>query len=602
MRRPIEVPFMKKSNKYVNPNEQLSKMIDVVLGESDKKESDPVDIITFCEDPRFLNLKNQDPPFELWPMQKIVLKLFYRGSRGNEHLQLDDEEMKILEDIAATEELDYNEDQGGFKQIIDKYKRWNPHNTMLLIMGRRSSKTLMVSIIAAYQAYLLLELKNPHKYYRLTLDKPIAILNVAVSEQQAYDPLFKEIKSRMARAPYFADKINFDKITQNTMYLLTESDKKENARRQAEGINIPLEGSIVLKSGHSNSASLRGQAAICILFDEFAHFMTSSGKQSGDEVYHALVPSVKQFGLDGKVVLLSDPRGKEGMFWRLFEMSQQKEVLDDKSVRYLNEEILGVQLPTWRMNPNKEFGREELERTEKQKDPQSFFTTWAARFVGEAGEKIFTEEIISNNIDFGFVEPVYGNPKYNYFIHLDPATTSHNYALAMVHPIPMVSSQGEVKTRIVVDIIKFWKPSKEGPVNITAVENSIRDLCKKFRVAQVSFDSFQSAQTIQRLSYCGIKAKETPFTATHITAVYGELRNLLINRDIVLPPNQLLIGEMKNLRYKFIARGFKRMFDPKSEYPSDDCCDALAGACYEALHVQAAQQLPRSVLVRTGFK
>jgi len=593
---------MRKPIRNFNPNEQLARMIDTVLGETDEKESNPVDIITFCEDPRFLNLRQQDPPFELWPMQKIVLKLFYRGSRGNEHLQLDDEEIKMLEDIAATEELDYIEEQGGFKQVIDKYKRWNLHNTMLLIMGRRSSKTLMVSIIAAYQAYLLLELKNPHKYYKLTLDKPIAILNVAVSEQQAYDPLFKEIKSRIARSPYFANKINFERITQNTMYLLTEADKKENIRRQAEGINIPVEGSVVLKSGHSNSASLRGQAAICILFDEFAHFMTSSGKQSGDEVYSALVPSVKQFGLDGKVVLLSDPRGKDGMFWRLFEMSQQKEVLDDHSVHYVNDEILGIQLPTWRMNPNKELSRAELERTEKSKNPQAFFTSWAARFVGEAGEKIFTEEIINNNIDFSHVEPIYGNQKYNYFIHLDPATTSHNYALAMVHPISLINPYGEIKTKVIVDIIKFWKPSREGPVNITIVENEIRNLCKKFRVAQVTFDSFQSAQTIQRLSLSGIKAKETPFTATHITAVYGELRNLLINKDVVLPPNQLLIGEMKNLRYKFIARGFKRMFDPKSEYPSDDCCDALAGACYEALHIQVMKQLPRGVLVRTGFK
>jgi phage terminase large subunit-like protein len=172
----------------------------------------------------------------------------------------------------------------------------------------------------------------------------------------------------------------------------------------------------------------------------------------------------------------------------------------------------------------------------------------------------------------------------------------------MVHPISLINPHGEIKTKVIVDMIKFWKPSKEGPVNITIVENEIRNLCKKFRVAQVTFDSFQSAQTIQRLSLSGIKAKETPFTATHITAVYGELRNLLINKDVVLPPNQLLIGEMKNLRYKFIARGFKRMFDPKSEYPSDDCCDALAGACYEALHIQVMKQLPRGVLVRTGFK
>lgn len=587
-----------------NNKDQLSKMIDVVLGETQPKEREVADIITFCEDRRFLNLQGQDPPLELWPMQKIVLKLFYRGTRGNEHLQLEEEELKILEDINKTEDLDYIQEHGGFKQVIDKYKRWNLHNTMLLIMGRRSSKTLMVSIIAAYQAYLLLELPegNPHKYYRLSPDKPIAILNVAVSEQQAYDPLFKEIKSRIARSPYFSDKINFDKITQNTMYLLTDIDKKENIRRQAEGINIPIEGSVVLKSGHSNSASLRGQAAICILFDEFAHFMTSSGKQSGDEVYNALVPSVKQFGIDGKVVLLSDPRGKDGMFWRLFEMSQQQEVLDDHSIRHLNEEILGIQLPTWRMNPNKELCRETLERTEKPKNPQSYFTSWAAKFVGEAGEKFFSDDIVSNNIDFSYIDPQYGEQKYDYFIHLDPAITSHNYALAMVHPVQLMNNIGEYKSKVVVDKIMFWKPSKEGAVNINSVEKTIIDLCKKFRVSQVSFDSFQSAQTIQRLGMCGIKAKETPYTATHITRVYGELRNLLINNDILLPPHQLLIGEMKNLRFKFIARGFKRMFDPKSEYPSDDCCDALAGACYEALHIKTVRQLPRSVLVRTGFK
>jgi len=593
---------MKKNSQ--NPNEELAKLIESVLSEAQQKEKQIADIITFCEDHRFLGLKNQDPPMELWPMQKIVLKLFYRGTRANEHLQLTDEEIEILEDIYKNEELDYIEEHGGFKQVIDKYKRWNRHNTLLLIMGRRSSKTLMVSIIAAYEAYLLLELPegNPHKYYNLSPDKPIAILNVAVSEQQAYDPLFKEIKSRLARSPYFADKINQDKITQNTMFLLTESDKKENARRIAEGINIPIEGSIVLKSGHSNSASLRGQAAICILFDEFAHFMSSSGKQSGDEVYNALVPSVKQFGLDGKVVLLSDPRGKEGMFWRLFEMSQQIEVLDNKEKSYLNEEILGVQLPTWRMNPGKHLSKSELERTEKPKNPQAFFTSWAARFVGEAGEKFFPEDKIRENIDFAHIDPIVGNPQHSYYIHLDPATTSHNYALAMVHVVHLTSQHGEMRKKVIVDIVKYWRPTKEGPVNITVVENTIRQLCSRFRVEQVSFDSFQSAQTIQRLTICGIKAKEIPFTVTYMSKAYGELKNLLITNNISLPNHSLLIGEMKNLHYKFISRGFKRMFDPKSEFPSDDCCDAVAGACCEAMNTQTMKTLPRIGLVRMGSR
>jgi len=165
-----------------------------------------------------------------------------------------------------------------------------------------------------------------------------------------------------------------------------------------------------------------------------------------------------------------------------------------------------------------------------------------------------------------------------------------------------MNPQREVRTKVIVDLVKSWKPSKDGPVNLMVVEQCVRDLCKRFRVQQVSFDSFQSAQMIQRLSMSSIRAKETPFTAMHITRVYGELKNLLINDDILLPRHELLLGELKNLKFKFIAKGFKRMFDPKCEYPSDDCCDAVAGACYEALHMKLKKKLPHPVLVRTGFR
>jgi hypothetical protein len=121
-----------------------------------------VDVITFCESPQYLNLVGQDPPLTLWPMQKIVLKLFYRGSRGNEHLTLTEEERSILLDIAETEVLDYEKEQGGFLQVIEQYDRCVNHTQLLLVMGRRSSKTLMVSIIASYEAYKLLELGNKH--------------------------------------------------------------------------------------------------------------------------------------------------------------------------------------------------------------------------------------------------------------------------------------------------------------------------------------------------------------------------------------------------------------------------------------------------------
>jgi len=54
---------------------------------------------------------------------------------------------------------------------------------------------------------------------------------------------------------------------------------------------------------------------------------------------------------------------------------------------------------------------------------------------------------------------------------------------------------------------------------------------------------------------------------------------------------------MKHLKYKILRSGFQRFYDEESEFPSDDCCDALAGACYMALNHTVRKPLPRSGLV-----
>lgn len=579
--------------------------IDKLIATAVTSEADQhkiVDIITFCEDQRFLSFKTQDPPLELWPMQRIVLKLFYRGSEGNEHIFLTDDEIEVLKRIAKEEDLDYEIGQGGFEQVLEKYKRDTEFTHLLLIMGRRSSKTMMVSIIAAYEAYKLCEAPegNPHKKFKIAGDKPIHIINVAVSEAQALDPLFAEIEARIFRAPYFIDKVNHGASLKGKLHILTDADKRENARRIQNGITTLNPGSIILLSGHSNSGSLRGHATICVLFDEFAHFVSTSGRSSGDEVYNALTPSMKQFGKFGKVVILSDPRGKEGMFWKLFSLCQKMVTKEDGSHKWPHDDVLGIQLPTWCMNPSPEFSKNELEVKERPKDPAAFLTSWGARFMGAEGAKFFDQVKIRNCIDFSAAEAKHGYPQNSYFMHLDPATTSHNYALCLVHPVTYSNPSMEIKRKVFVDYVKFWKPDESGPVNIKIVEDTIRDLCRRFNVVSVTFDSFQSQQTIQNLRVSGINAFETPFRTGYITEIYGELRNLVNQNDLVLFPHEQLIGEMNELLYRILNRGIKKFFDQKSEYPSDDCVDALAGAAFQSIHSVVIKQLPKSRVVYTG--
>ena len=53
-------------------------------------DSEIVDVITFCEDSRYLDLPSSN--FHLYLSQKVMLKTFYIGTRGNENLKLNQEE------------------------------------------------------------------------------------------------------------------------------------------------------------------------------------------------------------------------------------------------------------------------------------------------------------------------------------------------------------------------------------------------------------------------------------------------------------------------------------------------------------------------------
>jgi hypothetical protein len=562
-----------------------------------------VDIITFCESPTFLNLPQQDPPTPLWQMQRIILKLIYRGSKGNESVRLTQEELNYLNDMAKHEDLDYLNELGGFQQVIEKYNRGAIFKIIELVMGRRSSKTFITSIMATYEAYKLLELPNgnPQRYYKIVAGKEIYILGIAVSEKQALELLFKDIKDRVAGAPYFRDKINKNVNRQNEIRLLTEEDKRVNAERASKGINILLEGSIVLLSGHSNSPALRGKPIIFLAFDEIAHFPATNGKSSGDSLYYALVPSVKQFGVDGKIVMLSDPSGKEGVFWKTFELSQSRIETSPGKYEYPFDDVLAIQCPTWRINPDPEFSKENLERTVKPMNPAKYFTTYAARFMGAGGTRMFDPVKIEACVDLKMSEARHGDPHFPYYIHLDPASTSHNYALALVHAVPYTNNIGEIRRKVFLDCVRVWTPTT-APVNVRDVENEIRSLCRKFSVRSVTFDSFQSQATIQNLRASGINAFETPYRNSFINKIYGELKNLINQEDLVMYPHQQMVGELKNLLYKITNFGFKRFFDANSDFPADDCCDALAGACFQALSKEVSLTLPRSALVYLGMR
>ena len=99
-----------------NTKKSVSDLIDDISNDIEiiEDEKEIPDIITFVESEEWLGLPTHPTnPITIYPMQRIMLKTFYRGSEGNKNLELTEREIEICKDSR----LD-NDDRG---DLLSKY-------------------------------------------------------------------------------------------------------------------------------------------------------------------------------------------------------------------------------------------------------------------------------------------------------------------------------------------------------------------------------------------------------------------------------------------------------------------------------------------------
>jgi hypothetical protein len=148
----------------------------------------------------------------------------------------------------------------------------------------------------------------------------------------------------------------------------------------------------------------------------------------------------------------------------------------------------------------------------------------------------------------------------------------------MVHMSGMkeVNTGAGIETLPVInmDYITSWKAEVNSEVPFSAVRTTIVELCRKFNVASVTFDYWQSADMIQSLRNNGINAdaftvKKSAYDTLSTTIYDGRLRGYW--------DEQLVEGEILKLRL---------INNTKVDHPSKgekDKADALAGSVYRCI-------------------
>ena len=568
-------------------------MVDNPVMNPKKVEKEIVDIITFCDDPRFLDLLSHK--FNLYLPQRIILKCFYMGTIGNEDLRLTEEEWKWLNDHEKHEELDGETYENNIKDVIkkmierEKSPSPKPFKELQLVLGRRSGKTIMASVITVYEAYKLLVLNHgdPHGYYNLPDGDEISIINVALSQEQA-GVLFRFIQDRLRDSPFFSHRISDP--TADEIRLLTDKDIEQRKKHNT----LQKKGSIVLKCGHSNPDSLAGRSVILLLFDEIA-FYDESGKVTGTSFYERLWPSLGRFLKYGhaKTVLISSPNTRSGLFWKKFEASQNEET------------SLSFQLPTWNVNQEITYDLDDMQKA-RRSNIEGFRVEFGAQWAyGGTMGNFFEPGMVERCIRGDFSAHQKASPKYNYFLHVDPAKKGNNYSAVLVAKERYADRYGKKRVKCILAGAWVWKPLPDLGLQFHLIDKEIIQICQIFRPSLVTYDDYHSVHSLQLLRSHGIPVQQLPYNRNVKMKIYQNLRDLMSYQpdpELILYDDggnsSLLIQELLGLKYKRNQRGFTLVIDKGGTVKTDDLADCLAGACSSA-NEGLRMALPEPVVVHS---
>ncbi|GAH74965.1 unnamed protein product, partial [marine sediment metagenome] len=206
--------------------------------------------------------------FKERPAQACILKKIYG-------MKLTEEELKIY--------LKLTKNREEFETEIEKEEA-------VLILGSRSGKSLIASIIALYESIV------KSKQWRKRLNKGEFGYAVIVSTRQRQSEQI---------------------IGANCLRLLQNSPSLKNYIKDSTMSELTLKNNMRIVSSPCVSSAYRGVPIYFLACDEIGHFFVE-GPKADSEILSALLPRMSQF-YGAKLILVSTPAAKQGSLWNYYE-------------------------------------------------------------------------------------------------------------------------------------------------------------------------------------------------------------------------------------------------------------------------------------------
>jgi len=449
-----------------------------------------------------------------------------------------------------------------------------------------TGKSTTSGCLGAWLLCRLLCIRDPQTYFEIAPDEYITVLNMASTGRQAKRIVFHSMANRIRNSPWFRAR----------NYLPDPHVRSELRFRK----------SIVCFPGNSSETVALGYNIIYAVLDEANFYENKSGddvaKDLFDSMRRRITSRFSRFN-EGLIVSISSTthdlsftrqkarEAEEGMnvLYRrrtIMDMWPHARKMAMVEVDYKGQRLMVPDTPKmrteYRRNPSK-FLRDYFCVAMAGESPYMPPREWWAAHA--AGENPWDDERLAWKPwyvpqELGVVGKRKlvrdGRPR---FVHIDLGVRRDAVGLAVaVVGGEVLDEAGERRPLVVLEAMAQVRPEQHGgEIDFVRVREMIYELRRRgFSISQVSYDGFESEESLQTLRRKGYVAEE--YSVDRDMVAYDELRESALEDRLVHPSYEVFEGEVGRLQYDA-----KRLRVDHPQGGSKDVSDAAAGAVHWAV-------------------
>jgi hypothetical protein len=429
-----------------------------------------------------------------------------------------------------------------------------------------TGKTFTSSVAITYMVYKLGCLKNPQAYFGLSPDDGIFVMFMSSNEQNARNIIFSAVKARIDNSEWFRNRFPYDPK------VLSE---------------LRFPNKVFIIPGNSSETFFEGYNIYGGVLDEADSHLRTPEKDFAEEGYYAIKGRIRsRFGDRGLLMVIGSFKSVYGFLMKRIEQAKNEprtyttvvpywESPNPATHQYSGEKFIfrGLEIP---IEHKVDFDR----------DPERSLRDIAA-VPSQAVEPFFAfPNRIEENANTERENPTVDDKQFkDWFkapdddprvIHIDLGINKKRgdaCGLSMGTITGFKESGGEYLPQIKIDLIMRITSPPGGEVLISDVRQYIYELQRRnFNIKKVTFDGFQSTESIQELNRRKINAEL--LSVDRDTKAYESLKEAIYQERLDYYPHRYFIDEAKALE---LVNGEKVDHQPNR---SKDVSDSVAGVVY----------------------